>query len=215
MKTISAVLMLLALVATAQDDPKPGDDVTIYHSDTRLVNGKSVDLMPLHNWYSKPEGERPLKHWKKLQLITPKGQFAGKEKCVFKLEQGGMTEVLMTHLPSRLTQYVQTFKAQEAEIARLSAEIESDMAEWRRQNAVAPTGAYGSAQYVDGAMALRNQANLYGVTITEKKERLERLKAEHETWLINSAKNLTLFAMYTGQKYAGFEIWDCGYGGNQ
>ena len=85
----------------AQESPQAGDNIVV-RRDVRVVNGKTVDLSPVHAWYLKRDGERPMKHWKKLEVCQLKGPTAGWERCVLKDEEGGLVEVFVGNLPAAI-----------------------------------------------------------------------------------------------------------------
>jgi hypothetical protein len=40
--------------------------------DLRIVNGRQVDLAPIHKWFTDHEGQRPMKHWQQIQIFEVK-----------------------------------------------------------------------------------------------------------------------------------------------
>src|SRR6186713_682880 len=70
-------------------------------TDVRVINGRSVDLAPLHQWYRNPDGaDRPLKHWARLTLLDTKPAYAGSYvSCLVEVESVRQ-EVLFKTLPA-------------------------------------------------------------------------------------------------------------------
>src|ERR1035441_2236347 len=102
---------------------KVGDNITVKR-DLRYVNGLQVDLTPIHNWMLNHQGDRPLKHWKQLQVYQIKEYLMGCEHCVVKTEDGGFLEILIRNVPDSVMIFLSRLKAQEADIASLNDEIE-------------------------------------------------------------------------------------------
>src|SRR5260370_5334029 len=85
-------------------------------SDIRTVSGIKVDLGPLHAWYRTKEGERPLKHWKRLTVLNVKGLQGSWDHIFVRTETGAVAELLAANLPKRVKEYIQTFAQQESEL---------------------------------------------------------------------------------------------------
>jgi ribosomal protein L29 len=56
-------------------------------------------------------------------------------------------------------------------------------------------------------MAARYRVNLNKLTVEQRKEKLDELKLELSAL---KEKGVSVFAMKSGQQYAGKEVWDCG-----
>src|SRR3954471_3871513 len=120
--TILSIVAIHVLIQGWCADPLPGDNITVTR-DIRVVNGTSVDLTPVHEWFRTKEGDRPLKHWKQLQLFTVKDESAyGGIRCVLKTENGLM-EAYVKNLPPELNEYIQTMRRQEFALAKLRSDI--------------------------------------------------------------------------------------------
>jgi hypothetical protein len=148
MKTAMFKSQLILAVAVSVSCLCRGEDIIdSTQKDVRSVNGKDIDLAPLHAWYLNPRGDRPLKHWKKLEITDVDGLVATWPRCVCTGESGVSVRILMTAIPERTKSVLDAMKANAETIARLSAEIEAEQAAWRRDNAVTLTGASGPAPH--------------------------------------------------------------------
>src|SRR5438045_8265683 len=56
--------------------------------DVRMVKGIQVDLAPVHAWVSDRKGERPMEHWREIQMTEVKDTVGRWELCVGKNECG-------------------------------------------------------------------------------------------------------------------------------
>ncbi len=190
---------LLALPAIAQES-----------HDIRIVNGKQVDLAPLKRWLAQPEGDRPLKHWKQLQVIDVKDRIGSWDRCSVRTETKETVVLFVENLPQGIKTFFQSVASQKGAIAAQEANIRSTEAKLLQAHAAKPTGAVGSAEYVDSLIAKRASINQWSANLTAAKEELGRLKSAHGETLEKHSSTTTVLAMFTGRKYAETEIWDCG-----
>jgi hypothetical protein len=215
MKNIFALSVLAALLihtaGAADGEFRVGDDIVVVTSDIRSINGYQVDLMPLHRWLRKPEGERPLKAWKQLQVYTWKGQVHFLDRCVVKVEGGDFTEFYIANLPVEVRQYFIRLKELEAAIAGLSAEIEAQKAAILAANAVLPA-APSVPFYVDPAASARAEANLALASLELKNETLAKWQGEYANLRQVGEKQTKIIALFAGKKWGGLELVDCGRG---
>jgi hypothetical protein len=100
---LAALLVCLSLPLLAQE------------SDVRSVNGKSVDLAPLHKWYATKKGPRPLPHWKKLTFESVGGNVGAWPQCKVKTEDGETLTILIANLPSTVRSHFTEIAALERE----------------------------------------------------------------------------------------------------
>src|SRR5204863_5808 len=110
MKSLLSAFSCLVLVVTLHAaEIKFGDDITVRKSDLRLVGTTTVDLGPVHAWLQKNQGERPLKHWKRLQVFNIKGTVSTMAQCVVKTEDGKFDEILVKNLPAQVPEFMAAF----------------------------------------------------------------------------------------------------------
>lgn len=186
----------------------PGQEI----HDLRVVNGITVDLGPLQAWLAKSpderEGERPLKHWKELQILEAE-PMAGWFKC--KVQMEGLTRTnLIANLPPQARKVLQEINDTYVKLQKLRVQIAASEIAVRRADAVTPTGALGDRAYVDSVMNQRYQVNLAGAQLEEAKKILSQLEAKHREYMNSHLSETKVFAMFAGRKYGGLEIWDCG-----
>lgn len=92
----------------------------------RRVGSTPVDLGPLHEWAKGGrEGERPLQHWKELQLVelNPAKKINTMENCVVAFEDGKQIEVLIESLENAIKEPFIKFQ-----------EIEKRLTTWTRKS---------------------------------------------------------------------------------
>ncbi len=184
----------------------------------RIVNGKPVDVGPLLQWFADQKGERPLKHWKRIQIWETKGKVGGWDHCKVKTEAGLMVELYVANLPADIRPFFAGLRQQTTAIANLKAQIAADeqreKALWNRYvdtpsefSAVTST-TKGTA--VDTEETRRTEARATSERLRAQRKQLAALEANYDETVKQSAEKLTTFAMFSGRKYGGLEIWDCG-----
>jgi hypothetical protein len=224
MKTIQVFgLFLFGLVTLTSSGQQtfsravPASEPLLPQQDVRLVGGKEVDLASVHQWLAHPVGERPLKHWKRLQILEVKGNLAGYTRCVVKTEENVKTEFLMANLPPGPAAYLQSARQQSAAILALRAQVEADQKaidgrlDWYLRNP--PTWSSVTSGGTTVADTPRGRTQDY-VSATRKLEEdqknLRLLELKHQELLDKGAAQTSVLAMFTGQSYARTQIWECG-----
>jgi hypothetical protein len=206
-----AFLLPSLLLAT----PIEGDD-----TDIRVVNGRSVDLAPLHQWYRDPEGDRPLKHWVKFTVLETKPRLAGAYIPCIVQSTGGRREVLFRKLPATTVEALGAIQSLQRQVDSLREEIEREQAWVRRDEAVYDGATVRSGGYVVGTNFVHRyyrqrpsngaiEARLDRVALTEKQELAAKLEAELKA-LRRDTNAVTIFALDTKNTYGGLPIWDTG-----
>lgn len=176
-------------------------------SDIRSIGGRSVDLQPIKDWERTHRGERPMQHWKKVEFISSVSQLSAWRKCKVLIEGEAPTEVLMANLPTEAKNHFDKLQNLSARVSQLSTYVENEDRRIRQVDAVTPTGAAGNAAYVNAVMAQRAQVNYDAEVLRDRKRELDRLASELEDEI---KITVTDYAMFTGSKYSGLQIWDCG-----
>jgi hypothetical protein len=174
------------------------------------VNGKQVDLTPLNKWLKHPQGERPLKHWKKIIVEQDKGVVEGRPRYVIKTEDGDKLEVSLLNVPSPIHQFLDTMKAQAADLLAQESKIKETQTAIDRANAVTPVDLTTDGSGYIAIQQRQNQINMLQQQVNEAKARYDALEREWEAKVMASEKELTTVAMNTGMMYAKTPIWDCG-----
>ncbi len=123
------------------------------------------------------------------------------------LEDGESKTIFVRNLPTQIKAHFAELNRVSARMRLLDAVIASREPGIKRADAVAPTYASGSAEYVNAAMAQRAQVELAKISLEDAKAELESLNVQYSTLSQKSPSDL---AMFTGAKYAQKEIWDCG-----
>src|ERR1043165_211497 len=112
--TIVIYVLLQGLLVAAE--VKFGDELIVRQKDLRLVGTTTVDVGPVHVWLQSQQGERPLKHWKQLQVFSIKGTMSTMVQCVVKTEEGKFEEILIKNLPPQVPEFMRAFANEAAAI---------------------------------------------------------------------------------------------------
>lgn len=189
------------------------------YRDLRVVNGMAVDLGPVHKWLLSRKGERPMKHWKQVQVLELNGDFAGYARCVGSIENGPKMEILVAHLPPGPAKFLTAMKQRHGQIVALRAQLAADR---RTIAALGDRYVYTPSQQVSitsgsrGGTTVDSEATRFAdyQAALRNREQHESMLAEFEAayrdLLQQNAKQTTFLAMFTGKKYSNLDIWDCG-----
>ncbi len=178
--------------------------------DLRVVNGVAVDLGPVHKWLADHQGERPLKHWKQLRVTEIKTPISGWERCRVKNEAGGEVELLVANLPAQVKTFFQSLNQQYADIVRLRTRIETETRTIRLLDGQIPEAAWGDTAYVNSVISQRRQLEAAKANLETSREQLVTLQTSYDEQVGQAGERLTVLAMFSGRKYSGLEVWDCG-----
>ncbi len=219
---LSTVILLTSAVLTSPAQPdtlssiQNAPDATPAR-DVRVVNGKQVDLAPVHVWLASPKGERPMPHWKRLQILEVKANVASYARCTVRAEDNAKTEVLIANLPPEPAAYFQSSKQQYAAIVAMRQLVAADQraldAQVDQYLHTAPTWSSTTSGGVTTVDTPRGRAERYH----HAKEKLEQdektlrdLELKYQEHAENNAARTAVLAMSTGQVYTKLPIWDCG-----
>jgi sulfite reductase alpha subunit-like flavoprotein len=186
------------------------DPIRSHKPEFRIVNSIRVDVAPVRIWLQEGEGERPMKHWRQLQVVSLKGPVSTMHQCIVKTEEGKLIEVLVKNLPQSVSEFLADFNNHDQAIARLQTEISDQEASLRREEAVHPTGVMISGTYVEIFTREATRLNRMTNALQEKRELLAKLTAERETMRSGTTEATSILAMYTGRSFINLPVWDCG-----
>jgi outer membrane murein-binding lipoprotein Lpp len=159
----------------------------------RYVNGKEVDLQPLIDWAADKKGERPLKHWKLVQIVENKGQSAF--QIVVANIEGAKTEIALKNCPAEILGLLAQKKDLEARLAAV-----------KQDHQAAAQEAAGAHKRRD----VKQQAKRTEASDVEEEKSIKKELAEVEEKI---KKQKGVFAMATGSTYNGVPVWDTGLRG--
>jgi hypothetical protein len=205
--TATAILFSLAIGTLAQE----------IH-DLRTVNDRQVDLAPVHKWLADHKGERPLPHWKQIQILSVQMGVGSWEKCKIKTEAGATIELYVANVPPAIKQFLASFAEDSRSIAALQAQIAQDEqrrdALWNRyvytdSSVVSVTGG-SRVPVVDDETTRHNQALAVDQRLRVERQQLAAMEASYESKVSGAKDQITTLAMFSGRKYSNVEIWDCG-----
>jgi hypothetical protein len=202
-----------------------GQSTNTSDADIRVINGRSVDLAPLHQWYQNPEGaDRPLRHWVRFTLLEVKPVYSGSYLSCLVDAENVRREVLFKTLPAGFKDTVARMHTLQTNLNTLQQEIEAEEPEVRRREAQYE-GSVVRASRVELESAFVTQryeyerpsrravgARLDRVALTEKQELAAKVYEELNA-IQQNTNSYTVFAMDTQRKFGGLPIWDTGLGG--
>jgi chromosome segregation ATPase len=158
-------------------------------AEVRTVNGKEVDLQPLIDWSAHKKGERPLKHWKLVQILENKGQ-TGFQVVTADIE-GARTQIALKNCPGGILQLLTQKQA-----------LESQLAGARQEHQAAAQDAANTRKRKEVKQAKRSEA---AAAELEKNTTKELAELEQK---IKEQKGV--YAMNTGATFNGLPVWDTG-----
>jgi len=155
----------------------------------RTVNGKEVDLQPLIDWAAQKKGERPMKHWKLVQIVENKGQTA--YQIVMADIEGARTQIALKNCPGAVLQLLSQKQTLEAQLASL-----------KQDHHAATQEAANTRKRKEVKQAKRTEASDAEMEKNIKKELADlEEKIKHENGV---------YAMNTGTTFNGLAVWDTG-----
>jgi hypothetical protein len=169
--------------------------------DLRTVNGKTVDLAPLQKWYREKEGERPLKHWKRFQILSVDKSVGVYLQCMAKAEDGTLSMVLLANLPATTKTHFAEMEALGRKLEAADSVVNRNTAIVERQSAIADTASG------DTYLAAARQVRLNELTVKEQQKQTEQIA---EKFLLLKGVDIYELAMKSGHRYANQDVWDCG-----
>lgn len=169
--------------------------------DLRTVNNLPVDLTPLDQWLLNPDGERPLKHWKEIQILNFEGRVAVWPK-VHLLADGKEMEVLLANADkaesflTSITNATARIHATRHWIEQADSNLEHAEARAELINTTTTASAYVPAEWY--------------ATVDDARRALQHMEAARDRLYAQVPKVTTDLAMFTGKTYGNLEVWDCG-----
>lgn len=219
MKRFIAFAMISPALLFGQRAETPSD------TDIRVINGRSVDLAPLHQWYRHPEGaDRPFKHWVRLTFLEIKPAYSGSYVACTVDAENVRREVLFKTLPAVFKDTVARMHTLQTNLNTLQQEIEAEEPEVRRNEAQYEGSVVRSTRFEIASDFVSRRyeyerpsrraigARLDRVALTEKQELAGKVYDELAA-LQQNTNSYTVFAMDTQRKFGGLPIWDTGLGG--
>jgi hypothetical protein len=182
------------------------------NAQTVRVRNQTVDLAPVVQWLQTREGERPMPHWKVVQIQSLVRDAWGGQQVAANIE-GENRQIVIQNLPRE----VATAFERERTLLEEMAGMEQRMDQIGRQNLEIDrvleltVRDLSNAYEIHRAMRLANDQLLRELDLTHQRlaEQLKRTTA---------LKDSQLLAFFTGQTVSGglklgqLEVWDCGIG---
>lgn len=158
-------------------------------AELRTVNGKEVDLQPLIDWAAHKKGDRPLKHWKLVQILENKGQTA--YTIVMADIEGAKSQIALKNCPSGVLQLLSQKQTLEAQLASV-----------KQDHQAAAQEAANTRKRKEVKQAKRTEAS-----DAEAEKNIKKELADLEE-KIKQQKGV--YAMNTGATFNGLPVWDTG-----
>jgi hypothetical protein len=158
-------------------------------AELRWVNGKEVDLQPLIDWAAHKKGERPLKHWKLVQILENKGQTA--YQIVLADIEGTQTQIALKNCPGVILQLLSQKQSLQAQLASV-----------KQDHQAAAQQAANSHKRKDVKQAKQTEAS-----DSEMEKNINKELSDLEQ-KIKQQKGV--YAMNTGTTFNGLAVWDTG-----
>ena len=162
--------------------------ISTFATEMRKVGNTEVDLQPLIDWAAKKKGERPLKHWKLVQVQELKR--SGPSPVLLCDIESVPTEIILRNTPKELTALVQR-----------KSELEAKLAAARKQEAAAAADSNAARNKRQTQQAKRAISAARDAGKVAQKELTEVDK---------KIKQQRVYAMSTGQTFDGLPVWDTG-----
>jgi hypothetical protein len=160
-------------------------------AELRFVNGKEVDLQPLLDWAANKKGERPLKHWKLVQILENKGQTA--YQIVLANIEGSQTQIALKNCPGGILQLLTQKQSLEAQLASVKQDhqaVAQQVANTRKRKDV-------------------KQAKQVEASDSEMEKNINKELADLEQKIKHQSG---VYAMNTGTTFNRLPVWDTGLG---
>ncbi|MCL4178072.1 MAG: hypothetical protein KJ072_10085 [Verrucomicrobia bacterium] len=193
-KTILAAVMMIGLVSV--------------NAQTVLVRNKPVDLSPVVKWLEHREGERPMPHWKVIELDKVLAKEWGGYRVSASVDGTNYHgTIVIQNIPATLLKVI----AMDDATLKAMADLEARIAALERQKA---------ALERQKELTVRELNNAYEITLAQLQANedataeLRIAYSNHERTLgfTSQARKSKLLAYFTGQKVGQSEVWDCGLG---
>lgn len=199
----------LALVAMAPAQ-ETGIKGPIPKEDIRVVNGRVVDVAPVHRWLQTREGERPLPHWQSFQILEIKRVVAGLHHCVAKQENGRTVELLVANLPAHVHEFFRQARQLQTQVQTAQAALEREQRRLEEIDATVPAKTGAPSWYEDAWTRRRYEVDRAMVRVKHAKEDLAKLQGTLDRMMAEAPERAGILAMRSGREYLGLPVWDCG-----
>jgi hypothetical protein len=178
------------------------------HAQTVQIRNKAVDLSPVVKWLENREGERPMPHWKVIEIENTFAKEWGGHRVAAKIEgSGSKGQIILQNIPNELLKMIAvdeaTLKAMADIEARIAA-LERQNQELARQKELT-VREYSTAYELAVAQLQANEEAIAGL-------RTAYMNQQQTLRLTSEARKSKLLAYFTGQKVGPNEVWDCGVG---
>ena len=191
-------------------------------SDIRTINNRTVDVQPIHDWKSKVKagdpkeaGERPMKHWKDVEVVEIVQTFSSSMHVVKANIEGVEQVITLRNIPADLC----------AKLAKLQT-LRSRLGGAQFGTQVAKADAAAAKIRASGGIYVSASDDLVNAVLEEERKKKNRaasaevkaelaegglvaLKTEIAS-LSNEVSKTPFLAMAIGTTYAGKPEWDTG-----
>jgi hypothetical protein len=179
------------------------------NADTVRVKNQTVDVAPVVEWLRTREGDRPMPHWKAVQIESMVGRAWGGHRVMARLDNEPVREIVVQNIPSALAQRLEHDRF----ILNAMAEVENRIKEVELLNQQLNRELDLAIRAGDFAYELnRTQRLANNQAIVQLRLTHDRLAATLQ--MTEELEQARLLAYFTGQTVGEVEVWDCGLGAN-
>ena len=160
-------------------------------------------------WLTNQVGERPLKHWKAINVFEIKGDMSVWKKCTIGGENGEQ-DILLANIPPSVQEFLNTIKDRADAIEKEEASIEQEEARINKAKAAETADNTSDNSALVKIQGFNRQLISDEDRLIERQQALAKAKEDYRATLTQAGDKTLALAMFTGSKYNGLEIWDCG-----
>jgi hypothetical protein len=186
MRRILGLLFFCAASACAQTN------------DIRTVSNIRVDLTPLRSWLITHDGERPLKHWKEIEIVGIEKYSKGRTACRIKVE--GEEKIVLLRNAEVIIKLLSNITNNLEHLVDVEMQISSIENKLATIKGMSENEARGVTSAHDEGMRLLVEMKSFRL-------KYEHLRGEMLPLVPTLSRDL---AMFTKNKDDGLEVWDCG-----
>jgi len=218
---VAATAVCLALAAPQISRASPLKDPK------RIINGQTVDLSPLFRWWSKQEGERPLKAWVHLSgTVTATNAWGWVIEAHIERAKTGPGDdpnalkdgkIILRHPPAAERGEFEALAAQLKELNDQHARLSADASKANKSSQDATTKQSANNVSVRRAASLQRQAQQAGETAKEDEDQLKTIdqqlkevKDKLATFPSETKYSVDSFALDLKQQANGMPLFERG-----
>jgi hypothetical protein len=205
MKAFSALFLCLAAALPCQA------------GDIRMINGRAVDLQPIHDWRAEKGTleTRPLKHWKELRVVALQQSISESMHVAKVLIDGSPQIITLKNMPKELVTKLNRLQTLKGQVAKAQHNTDVANANAKAAQMRVPKGytVSGTQEFVAAILIdEERKANQAAAATATAEVASANLATMHQEVVALAADigETSILAMATGGSYAGKPLWDTG-----